>query len=470
MQRQKMLGVAGTLTLICGLVVAPGSVAAAGKKAPHARPKTVLRIGALVDQTGASTSPLYTSAVELAVSQMNQALERSRSRYTFEVVFADTKSTPALAQSEAVRLINEEGVLGLVSDTSGDTVAVNKLNYDPASPALRKVPITCFQCSSGFINDPNVVEVDPLTQAAERDLDNWLFRIFYNAKYEAAVQVQLALQNTNGGVGDGNGNLKIGILADAGHKSLAVSMVATLPSFYTDAASTEIVYMSSIAGLPADWAKVVDNYNQDTGLTDGPPDVVVMAMLPGSAAEGMKVYDAAGYPYPIQSNNSFRRNYILDYVGDVANGLQGSSVALVNSSRSGELFSDAFEDFTGQPPELTSSGAYDCAATLMLAALAAGGGHRPAEVTAEGVRLGLTAINQPHALTIRPAVRSFQWAAFLLRHGWPINYDGAYNADDWDAAGDIFPPLVHWSVENAQFVEYEAYLCDPANPLCPVAE
>jgi hypothetical protein len=34
--------------------------------------------------------------------------------------------------------------------------------------------------------------------------------------------------------------------------------------------------------------------------------------------------------------------------------------------------------------------------------------------------------------------------------------------------GDIFPPLVHWTVENLAFVEHESYLGDPTHPLCPV--
>jgi hypothetical protein len=61
----------------------------------------------------------------------------------------------------------------------------------------------------------------------------------------------------------------------------------------------------------------------------------------------------------------------------------------------------------------------------------------------------------------------FVAAAHLTRNGIAINYDGAYNNDDWNAVGDIFPPLVHWTVENVVFVEHESYLCDPTHPLCP---
>ena len=220
------LAALSTLALVCGFVALTVPPATAASE------PTIIRIGAVVDQTGGSTSPLYRAAVELAASQMNAALDRSGSRVKFEVIFGDSKSNPAFAQSEALRLINQEQVKALVTDSSGVTIAINRLNYDPATPAKQKVPITCFQCSSSFINDANVTESDPVTQAAERDVDNWLFRVFYVAKYEAAVLVQIALNKTSGGKGNGDGNFKIGILADAGHRALATGIAAALPSFY----------------------------------------------------------------------------------------------------------------------------------------------------------------------------------------------------------------------------------------------
>jgi hypothetical protein len=221
-----------TVALVFGLV------ADAARPATAASQRRIIRIGAVVDQTGGSTSPLYRAAVELAVRQMNAALDRSGSRMKFEVIFGDSKSNPAFAQSEALRLINQEQVKALVTDSSGVTIAINKLNYDAATPAKQKVPITCFQCSSSFINDANVTESDPVTQAAERDVDNWLFRVFYVAKYEAAVLLQIALNKTSGGKGNGDGNFKTGILADAGHRALATGIAAALPSFYQQPSST----------------------------------------------------------------------------------------------------------------------------------------------------------------------------------------------------------------------------------------
>lgn len=428
--------------------------------------KQVVRIGALVDQTGASTSPLYRKAVELAAAQMNEALDRENAKLEFEVVFGDTLSVPATGRAEAIRLINDEGAMALVSDSSGVTVQVNGLNYDPASPAVTKVPITCFQCSSGFINNPATVDANPVLQASQRDLDNWLRRVFYNANFEAAVLVQVAIN----GVGDRNndGLLKVGILADGGHASLAGAIGTTIPTFYSGPATTERIFITSVASIPTDWPRVVDTFNENTGVTDGEPDLVVMAMLPGSAAAGLTAYRNGGFTLPIYSNNSFRRNYILASIGAPANGLEGSSVALVNASPSGQIFIDEFEDFAGQGPEITSSGAYDSAMSLMLAALvAADNPSRPKPVTPAGIRAALDQINAPQGRLIRPRVKDLRKAIDAVRCGKSINYDGAYDPLDWNAVGDIFPALVHWVIDNEQFVETEQFLCDPAHPTCP---
>ena len=439
--------------LVCSLGSSAGGLASAATSGSE---KTVIRIGALLDQTGGSTTALYRAAVELGARQINEALAKSGSRLAFEIVYGDTKSNPSMAQSEAIRLINQEGVKALVGASSGETVAVNKLNYDSVSVGKQKVPITCFQCSSGFINNPTVVETDPLTQTAERDLDNWLFRVFYIANYEAAVQVQIAVKNKKG-----DGPFKVGILADGGHRSLAAAVTDLLPKF-SAGSSTEVTYFTTLANLPADWAKVVNSPN-------GKPDLVILAMLPEGVAEGFKAYRQAGYTIPIQSNNSFRRNYILEQIGTLANGLEGSSVQLAANSDSGRAFVSAFQSATGRLPEMTCSGAYDATVTLMLAAIeAAGNVQQPREVTPEAIREGMTKLNTPAGTKIHPTVDDFASAVQLIGQGKPIFYDGAYISDGWDAAGDMFPPLVHWKVENGQFVEYELYQCDPQHPLCPV--
>jgi len=429
-------------------------------RAESTHDRTVIKIGALLDQQQnvLSTSPLFTKAVELAVLQMNDALKHRGARVEFQVVFGDTKSVAANARTLALDMINNQQVVGLLTASSGETQGVNKYNYQDAALVNNvKVPIACFQCSSGFINDPN--NTDP----SFADPDKWLFRVFYNSNYEAAVLSQVIVNS--GGDTNGDGTLKVGILHDGGHLALAQAITPALIGnfFTTGQVQVTLTNVANFGGDPAAaWPQVIA----------GNPDVVVMAMLPAAAGNGLKAYRAAGYPLPILSNNSFRRDYILadPTVGSVADGIEGSSVTLVDDSASGRAFVKAFQAYTGQKPELTCSGAYDGAMTLMLAALAAANdSHRPIEVTPGAVRDQLERINAPYGLKIRPRALDLSLATLLLRFGLPINYEGAYNSDDWNEAGDIFPPLVHWKVQGGQFVEQEYYACDPTQPLCPVA-
>ncbi|NVO16675.1 MAG: ABC transporter substrate-binding protein [Rhodoplanes sp.] len=461
--RPVRLLLASSLVLAGTAVVSPTTFAAGS-----GTERQVIKVGAVIDQTGGSTTLLYKAAVELAVRQMNQALEKAGSEVRFDLVLGDSKSNPPFAQSEALRLINQDGVKALVTDSSGVTVAVNKLNYDPATQAKQKVPITCFQCSSSFINDPAFTDADAVNQAAQRDADNWLFRVFYVAKYEAAALVQIALKRTADGKGNGDGTFKIAIYADNGHRALATSIPPLVASFYKGKATTEIVYLTNPADLSAGWAKVVDD-KSESGATEGAPDVVIVAMLPEQAAKAIEAYRKAGHTIPILSNNSFRRDYILKDLGAVANGLEGSSVTQVDKSASGKAFLKAFQAAAGQAPEMTASGAYDATATLLLAALSAAGDPKhPKDVTPAAIRDGLAKINASGGKTIRPTVEDYTAAVKALGRGKPINYEGAYHSIDWDAAGDMYPPLVHWVVENGKFVERELYRCDPQHPLCPV--
>lgn len=449
----------GKTTVLLGLIVPALAFAAPRHKKPEA-PPVVVRIGALVDQSSSSTSPDFKDAVALAATQMNKAMARAHAPLRFEIVYGDTKSDPAQTLTEAKRLLGQEHVQALVSDASIDTVKVNGLNYDPAS-TLPKVPVTCFQCSSSFFHDPTVTDPDPVVQAAERDAGHWLFRVFYNARFEAAVITRLAIEKAGANKAGFGSRLLIGVFADAGHRSIAEAIPKVLPELYKGPAKVDLHYVTTTANIGPDWASVVNG-------PEGTPNVLVVAMLPGHSTEAIRTYRAAGYKLPIVSNNSFRRDYILKQIGPGANGLEGSSVLTADRSRNGADFMRAFHVAYHHRPEVTASGAYDSAATLMLAAVVAshGGGGAKA-LTGADIRQGLSGIDASDGRTIMPTIAGFTLAAKLARAGRPIAYHGAYIAGGWDANGEMYPPLVRWVVEHGRFVEREMYACTPAQPLCP---
>ena len=312
-----------------------------GVPPPHVRH---LAIGVLVDQTA---TPLFKEAVLLAGAQMNQGLARAGSRYRFDVKLGDATK----ARAEAVRLVDTEGVLALVSDISGNTVQVNGLNYDAARPSSRKVPVTCYQCSSAAINDPAATDPDPVAQAALRDPDNWLYRAFFNGRFESAVQAQLVLNRPDHGETTGDGHLKIAVYFDAFHASAASTLVQVLPRLYTGPSSVETIAMtlpSTPASRAAELARVLDDRNQNTGATDGRPDAVYLAVLPGNAPGALGAYRETGTTTPVTANNGVRRDFLLPVLGAAADGLEGSSVAVVNDCAAGTAFRTAFQALPGR--------------------------------------------------------------------------------------------------------------------------
>ena len=64
-----------------------------------------------------------------------------------------------------------------------------------------------------------------------------------------------------------------------------LSRALELEGYSTDTAATA---RGALDKLGADWAKVVDHANETSGKADGPPDVVIVAMLPEAAAAAIR--------------------------------------------------------------------------------------------------------------------------------------------------------------------------------------
>lgn len=426
-----------------------------------------IHIGALTDETGPSASPLYRNAVALASKQMNQALSNAGSKVRFAISFADSQSNGPVSQASAVDLINENKVVGLVTDISGDTVSVNTLNYQDEPLADYKVPIACYLCSSAFINNPEAKDdKDAARQAALRDEDNWLFRTFFNAKYEAAVQTQILLA-TDGGDLNGDGIVKVGVYAidDAYGQSSAAAVEAALTELVGEKSAVDVVFYPPTADLNS--FNFGDDFETLTSAEGGEPDAIFLALLSGSSSGAVKAYREGDYQPPLFATTAFRRNAILSSLGSLAEGVQGNSPPLVSDDASGSAFKDAFEE-SGDEAEMGCSGAYDSTVALMLASIAASVDlSDPSAVEADAVREAMALISDPEGEPISATVEDFTRAYEVLTSGGTIRYDGASGATNYDANGDASPVLVHWKVQQKKFIETEVYDCS-SDELCAV--
>jgi ABC-type branched-subunit amino acid transport system substrate-binding protein len=463
-------------TLVTSVLLA--LVAGCGDDDGSSESPNAIHIGALTDETGPSASPLYRSAVNLARQHINQALEAAGESTRFNVVFEDSQSNGPHSMEMAAELINNEGVVGLVTDISGDSLAVNTLNYQEGDDraADYQVPVACYLCSAASLNNPGYTDMDPVKEAAARDGDGWLFRTFFNAKYEAVVQTQILL-NQDGGDLNGDDHVKIAVYAidDAYGQSAAKAVQESADELTDGAATVEVVFLDPTVDVNSyDWgddlATLMDESNETTGEDDGEPDALFLALLSLSSSAAVKAYREAEYEPPLFATTAFRRNHILRALGDTAEGVQGNSPPLVADDISGETFKEAFEQ-GGEPTEMGCSGAYDSAMALMLASLHASVGlEDPSTVTADAVRASMAAISDPDGELINATPEDFEKAVGILVEGGTIRYSGASGATNYDAAGDASPVLVHWTVENQKFVESESYACSAEDPLCSITE
>jgi ABC-type branched-subunit amino acid transport system substrate-binding protein len=435
-------------------------------------PADAVRIAALIDQTGTSATLAYGAAIKLAFNQMNQALKRSpQARIQFGLLLRDTASRSAQAVMQAEDVVQGAGARALITEISADTIAVNALNYRDQNPL--GVPVNCFACSSSFINDPRAVDANPLTQAAERDEQKFLRRIFMNSKYEAAVQMRVAMSRGSNGDVNQDGHFKVALIAtdDVYGKGWESALRAKMMEMHADSSSIEVMYVDpKVNDTSYNWntdlTKLVDKHNETTGADDGIPDTVFLALLPVGSAAATRAYREAGYDIPLQATTAFRRLHILRSLGAVAEGVEGGSPRAA-AGPSGAAFEAAFKAEYGEDPEMLTSGAYDCAVTQMLAALMAiGPSSNPALATAAAIRDNLDKINDPQAPTVGVGPAEFARAAALIRSGQTINYLGATGSTAFDMFGNNSPEMVHYRVEGRQFRELEAYSCAEASPLC----
>ncbi len=423
----------------------------------HLSGGTKLKVGVLVDDASPAKAN-FAAAAKLAESQINQGLQGAGIPRRLEVVIANYGA--GLAQSAAIDLVNTQGVLGVVGDISGNTAAVNRLNYEATPRIDHKIPVTCYQCSSAFFNDP------AQTDLGFADPDNWLQRTFFNATFESAVQVQLVLNRPQGGDFNDDGHLKIVVYYDSFHLSAATTMPAILDSLHAGPHSVELIAKtlpSTPATRAAELAQVFD-----VGPDGHPPDAVYLAFLPQNAPEALSDYTAFAVSpkAPAQANNGVRRDFLLpSLVAAGGEGLEGSSVLVVSASPSGPLFRSAFVAATGQQPELTASFLYDA---VVAQAIAIGAAAADGRTSPESIRDSFGAINAPKGKLIRPRVSDFKVGAQRIAQGKPIDYDGASSPLQLTPAGEMYPDLVHWKIQDGKFVELEKYRCDPQAPNCQV--
>lgn len=449
--------------------------ACSGPAEPEAR-EVVL--GANIDKTGSIARPAWHDAVLLAASHANEGLKTAGGlkALKFVVEQGDTTNTPEVAVTRAQELVNERGAKMLVTDTSADDIAINLLQYDADPSNDLNVPIVCMACTSGAINNPNATNADPAQQAALRNEKGWNFRSSMVSKPQGVVIANIAKSQANNGDADGNGTFKVAVynIDDAYGNGFHTDIVAGAAAVGITPVIEQVKHVRDADPNGYNWSaditKLTDSKNEQTGLNDGPPDLVVFVDFPSYAAAATKAYIQSGTNIRLLQTHNFRHDSVIEALAGLIEGQEGTSHVIADGE-SGKIFSDALEAHTSRPTGFWDAQSYDAAMTLMLAAVVAiqkNDLEDPAAVTGEQIRDAMKEINSKDAGAVKivAGADGFSQAVKAITDGKAIDYEGASGPMDYDATGNVIGRIARFRYQNQRFEDVQKFDC-LANPTCP---
>jgi len=402
----------------------PTDTAAATTAAPDETtdPGAPLKIGALLSFTGALSDfgePIF-NGVELAVDEINAA--GGVNGQDVELVRGDTGTNPDQAATDAQRLVDIEGVQGIVGAlSSGVTIRVAEQVTGPAgvvqiSPASTSPAVT-------DANDSDFLFRTTISDAAQGLV---LANLADDAGYGTVCNVFV-----NNAYGEG--------LSDAftaAFEDLDGSVNAAVPH-----EEAQVTYASELAECEGADALAAMAYPESAGI------------FLREAVEGELF---ANYIFV----DGTKSTDMFDELGWAAfDGALGTApAALPTDAEAG--FEARYEAAYGELPQLPFiKEAYDAVYVIALAAEAAGSTDRTA------IRDEIRNVANAPGTVIDPGPEGFAAAITALAAGDAINYDGVVGPLEFDSAGDPAVGAVEWfhvDGVNEVFVQDKVWKVDLA--------
>ncbi len=428
-----------------------------------------LVIGALIDQTGSNSETSWVQAAQLAVRQVNEALDSEGSSMHFVLLPSDSENNPVKAQTRALDLVNGRDAKALMADTTQVTEAVGRLIYANQID----VAVQCSSCESrDFLNPAYVNPGDSQLQQVRNDPRGTLFRTSLSTDPMAYVafdilrQLQGSLDRNNDGFiklefygsDEAYGHAAVASLEDA-----AAVMFADYKSeiFADNKFAYERVFHAADAPTRVNYAADLTNLT-NTNITDPPtpdthsPDWIIMASYAGNAASFRETYVQFQNPsFPgLLFFPTFRQSNTLAQLGSGVNATQGLSMLVTADNDAGSVFAQDFQREYGFAPHFLDAAYYDNAVTLMLAAVIGGGANGTSDnVSAAAIRAALPSTSAAGGARAIPGVDGLRTAVRNIRAGAAINYDGASGPMDYDANGSVKNKLTRFTGVGGEFID-----------------
>ncbi len=450
-------------------------------------PPTTLKkvtFGAVIDRTGSIANPTWPPAVELAVAHANAGLDSSAKwkNFQYEGLISDSTNVTSVAATRALELVQQKGAKALITDTSGDSVAINKLNYDADTTNDLGVPLICQACTSPDINKPTFVNAnDAIDQETKRNTQGWFFRSTMDSDPQAVVQLNIAMGAAPTAIprgdknGDGKFKVSVSVIDDSFGNGFADGLVRGAAALnLTPPAIVEVIKHPRDANVDSyDWAatvgKLTDNLNDTTALVDGVPDIVIVVDFPQYSVAITKAYlNIANAPRLLHSHNFRHESVVLKLQTQVV-GQEGTSHVLLDGD-SGTRFAADYQAANSAPPQFWAANTYDSAMVIMLAmavAIQKNDLADPTAVTGAQILTAMREINDPAGTKIGVGAAEFAKAIGVIKTGGAINYDGASGPMDFDANGNVNGRLARWKYQNNAFEDVERFDCVSNRASCP---
>ena len=384
-----------------------GLVALGWSAAPAAAQE--VKIGAIMSTTG--PLQVYGEAglkgIQLAIDQINEAGGVLDGQV--ELVAADDATNPQVGVDAAQRIVNVDGVAGIVGALSSGVT----------------IPIATTVSAPAGVPQISTASTSPVITTLEDD--GFLFRTTPNDAVQGEVLADIvsqqdiekvALVYVNNDYGKG--------LADAFTESFGGEVTAS------------VAYEERQASYRGELARVAE----------GEPQALIMIAYPGDGIPMLRQALEEGFFERFVFTDGMKAAEVADAIGAPLDGAFGTAPAGDPEAEAAKLFRGMYEERYGElPPQPFIDTAYDATMLMALAIEKAG------STEGEAIRDALHEVSKAPGETILPG--DFAKARELIAAGEDVDYEGAAGSQDFDDAGDVPGTYSHWAIEDGGIVELE---------------
>jgi ABC-type branched-subunit amino acid transport system substrate-binding protein len=375
-----------------------------------------VKIGAIMSTTG----PLQVfgeaglRGIQLAIDEVNEA--GGVLGQQIELVAADDATNPQVGVDAAQRIVNVDGVVGIVGALSSGVT----------------IPIATTVSATAGVPQISTASTSPVISTLE---DNgFLFRTTPHDALQGEVLADVV---------SGQGIDKVAVVYvnnDYG-KGLADAFAES----YEGEVSASVAYEERQASYRGELSRAAD----------GDPDALILLAYPGDGIPMLRQALEEGFFERFVFADGMKATEVAEAVGNALDGAFGTSPSGDPEAEAAKLFREIYEGRHGElPPQPFIDTAYDATMLMALAIEKAGSTEGAA------IRDALHEVANPPGETILPG--EFAKAKELLGAGQDVNYEGAGGSQDFDEAGDVPGTYSHWAIKDGGIVEVE--LIRPGKP------